>query len=382
VIPPDTLDWARLRHADGLRHWQDYLTSGDLGRLAQAVAAWRDAAGSVPETYAMRAVLLNSVAVGVLQQAAHQAGTAGALAAAQGAVDAARQAVDAAVPGTAQAAVTWNSLGHALGLRHRLSGRLADITDAVEAWRAAVELSPFGSRSRAGHLASLASGLRERAAAGPDEAAASDLSEAIARHDEAIALMSGSIELPGLLANLGMTLHGLAARTGDPAAYLRARQVFEQALEAGRELAPTQALDAALAWRRLALDGVVVWPDLAAASDAALAALQRVLRSQILRADKETWLRTTVDVMASAGLAHAALGDLEAAVLALESGRGLLLVEALPPVGLEQAQPELFARFQRATAAVESLHHTLGRRRATVTATPPEAALPAQRTDA
>jgi tetratricopeptide (TPR) repeat protein len=382
VIPPGTLDGARLRHADGLRHWQDYLTSGDLGRLAQAVAAWRDAAGSVPETYAMRAVLLNSVAVGVLQQAAHQAGTAGALAAAQGAVDAARQAVDAAVPGTAQAAVTWNSLGHALGLRHRLSGRLADITDAVEAWRAAVELSPFGSRSRAGHLASLASGLRERAAAGPDEAAASDLREAIARHDEAIALMSGSIELPGLLANLGMTLHGLAARTRDPAAYLRARQVFEQALEAGRELAPTQALDAALAWRRLALDGVVVWPDLAAASDAALAALQRVLRSQILRADKETWLRTTVDVMASAGLAHAALGDLEAAVLALESGRGLLLVEALPPVGLEQAQPELFARFLRATAAVESLHHTLGRRRATVTATPPEAALPAQRTDA
>jgi hypothetical protein len=125
-----------------------------------------------------------------------------------------------------------------------------------------------------------------------------------------------------------------------------------------------------------------VWPDLAAASDAALAALQRVLRSQILRADKETWLRTTVDVMASAGLAHAALGDLEAAVLALEGGRGLLLVEALPPVGLEQAQPELFARFQRATAAVESLHHTLGHRRATITATPSEAALPAQRTDA
>lgn len=184
---------------------------------------------------------------------------------------------------------------------------------------------------------------------------ASDLREAIPLHEEAIAVMSGSVELPGLLAELGMTLHGLAAKAADPAAYLRARQVFGQALEAGRLLAPTQALDAALAWRRLALDGDIVWPDVATASDAALAALQRVLRSQVLRADKETWLRTTVDIMASAGLAHAALGDLEAAVVALESGRGLLLTEALPPVGLEQAEPELFARFLRATAAVEGL---------------------------
>ncbi len=35
---------------------------------------------------------------------------------------------------------------------------------------------------------------------------------------------------------------------------------------------------------------------------------------------------------------------MEAAVLAVEGGRGLLLVETLPPVGLEQARPELFAR--------------------------------------
>jgi tetratricopeptide (TPR) repeat protein len=372
VTRPGTPDWARLRHVDGLRHWQDYLTAGDLGRLAQALAAWRDAASSVPETDASRAVLLNSVAVGTLQHAAHQIGTSGALAAAEEAVDAARQAVDAAAPGTASAAVAWNSLGHALGLRHRLSGRPEDVRDAVEAWRTAVDLSPAGSRSRAGHLASLASGLRERAAAGPDEAAASDLREAIPLHQEAIALMAGSVELPGLLANLGMTLYGLAARTRDPAAYVRARQVFQQALEVGRELAPTQALDAALAWRRLALDGIVEWPDLATASDAALAALQRVLRSQVLRADKEAWLRTTVDVTASAGLAHAALGDMEAAVLALEGGRGLLLVEALPPVGLEQARPELFARFLRAAAAVESMQHTVYRHRATFTATPPE----------
>jgi tetratricopeptide (TPR) repeat protein len=370
VTAPGTPDWARLRHADGLRHWQDYLTSGDLGALARALAAWRDAADGVPPADASRAILLNSVAVGVLQHAAHRLGQPGALAAAEEAVEAARQAVDAAAPGTAQAAITQNSLGHALGLRHRLTLRPADIQDAVDAWRTAVELSPPGSRTRAGHLASLASGLRERAAAGPGEAAPAALRESVGLYEEAIGLMSGSIEVPGMLANLGMTLHGLAASTADPAADLRARQVFEQAVTAGRELAPTQALDAALAWRRLAVDGITSWPDVAAASAAALDALRRILRGQVLRRDKETWLRTTVDVTASAALAHAALGDLAAAALAVENGRGLLLAEALPPVGLEQAQPELFARFVRATAAIQSMQHNFGQRHAAA-ATPP-----------
>jgi hypothetical protein len=31
--------WARLQHAEGLRHWQAYLTSGDLSRLAEALVA-------------------------------------------------------------------------------------------------------------------------------------------------------------------------------------------------------------------------------------------------------------------------------------------------------------------------------------------------------
>lgn len=72
VTPPGTPDWAGLRHVDGLRYWQDYLTSGGLDRLAQALAAWREAVATMPPADAMRAVLLNSLAVGTLQQAAHQ----------------------------------------------------------------------------------------------------------------------------------------------------------------------------------------------------------------------------------------------------------------------------------------------------------------------
>ena len=158
--------------------------------------------------------------------------------------------------------------------------------------------------------------------------------------------MQGSIELPGVLTEFGMSLHGLAAATQDPEVAGQARGVLRDAVEAGLEIAPAQALDGALAWRRLALDGPEPWHDMATASDAALTALRKLLRSQLFRANKEAWLRTTLDVSASAAVAHANTGALRHAVVTLESGRGLILVEGLPPVGLERSQPQLFARLK------------------------------------
>ena len=178
-------------------------------------------------------------------------------------------------------------------------------------------------------------------------------------HQEAVTLMQGSIELPGVLTEFGMSLHGLAAATQDPEVASQARGVLRDAVEAGLEIAPAQALDGALAWRRLALDGPEPWHDMATASDAALTALRKLLRSQLFRADKEAWLRTTLDVSASAAVAHASTGALRHAMVTLESGRGLILVEALPPVGLERSQPQLFARFKAATTSVTTLEQPI-----------------------
>lgn len=183
-------------------------------------------------------------------------------------------------------------------------------------------------------------------------------------HRDAVHLMAGTIELPGLLTELGMTLHGLAATTRDVAAYQEARETFRAAVTAGLELAAGQALDGALAWRRLALDGLEVVPNVAEASDAALTALHKLVHSQLFRPDKEAWLRITVDVTASAAAAHARLGRTRSAAASIESGRGLLLVEALPPVGLDRVRPELFERFVRASRAVDALEQPLERRRA------------------
>jgi len=111
VTSPGTPGWAGLQHIDGLRRWQDYLTSGSIDRLAQALAAWRDAAGNVPQTGTARAVLLNSLAVGMLQLAAHHLGTAGALAAAQEAFPRQLHSPPLPLGSLAQRSCTWRKAG-------------------------------------------------------------------------------------------------------------------------------------------------------------------------------------------------------------------------------------------------------------------------------
>ena len=83
-------------------------------------------------------------------------------------------------------------------------------------------------------LSSLATGLRERAAA-REEGALEDLQEAVSFHQEAVTLMQGSIELPGVLTEFGMSLHGLAAATQDLEVASQARGVLRDAVEAGLE---------------------------------------------------------------------------------------------------------------------------------------------------
>ena len=107
--------------------------------------------------------------------------------------------------------------------------------------------------------------------AGPE----TDLAEAVRLHRAAAAALDGALEQPGRLVNLGMSLHGMAVHQPDVAAYLEALATFRSAVELARVTSPPQALDAALAWHRLAVDTEPDWDEAAAAADAAVAALLR-----------------------------------------------------------------------------------------------------------
>lgn len=334
---------ARLHHVWGAAHWQAYQRTGDLSRLTSAVAAWAKAVELLDPRDAARPGYLNSLAVGYLQRHAHL-GEPADLAAA---VRTARRALRAG-DGTPVAAILWNTLGHALAARHHRRGRGRDLDEAITAWRRAVALA--APRERPSHVASLAGGLRERAARRGGTVA--DLVEAVGLHRQAVAALAGSQELPGQLANLGMTLHGLAVRTVDVALYREASEIFAEAVELGLRLSPGEALRAGLAWQAMAADSVTDWPRVAEAGDGALRALWALLAGQLLRTGKESWLRTCAGVAATTAVAHLATHEPQAAVAALEGGRALLLDGALPVAArLATQHPELVDRYHEASAA-------------------------------
>jgi tetratricopeptide (TPR) repeat protein len=356
AMPADAPERARLHHVQGAAHWQEFLHSGDLSQLGSAIEAWQQAVALLPPGDAARPGYLNSVAIGLLQWHAHFADEPDLAAA----VATARRAVRAAPPHSALAPIVWNALGHALAARYYRRGRRRDLDAAIDAWRRAVDLSSPRATVRPSYLASLANGLRERAARRTGKPATSDLLAAVALHREAIAALAGSQELPGQLANFGMSLHGLAAHTMNVASYLEASRIFEQAVELGLRMFPGEALRAALAWQAMTLDAVPDWPRAAMAGDGALQALWALSAGQLSRFAQETWLRTCIGVAGVTALAHAAASDLRAAVTTLESGRGLLVDRALPPgARLRAEHPELFARYQAASMAFAAALRTV-----------------------
>jgi hypothetical protein len=71
------------------------------------------------------------------------------------------------------------------------------------------------------------------------------------------------------------------------------------------------------------------WDEAAEGGEAALRGLQTLVSSQLTRPHQESWLTALGSVAADTAYAHAARGRGEAAVLALEQGRSLLLIEVL-----------------------------------------------------
>jgi hypothetical protein len=247
----------------------------------------------------------------------------------------------------------------ALLARYQIGASADDLNEAVGALRACLADTPRGAAVWPSHAASVATALRERAAAGGSPEPETDLAEAVRLHRAAAAALDGALEQPGQLVNLGMSLHGMAVHQPDVAAYLEALTTFRSAVELARVTSPPQALDAALAWHRLAVDTEPDWDEAAAAADAAVAALRVLVAAQLPRSDKETWLRTSTGV-AAAARAHCAAGRLPEAVAAMEAGRGLLLSEALPADDrLRVRQPDLYDRYAQA-AALFAGRSTLG----------------------
>ena len=116
-----------------------------------------------------------------------------------------------------------------------------------------------------------------------------------------------------------------AGQQGDPA---RAVEAFRTACHLGLDQGVGGVLHTAGVWSQwAAVRGA--WREAAEACGYALTATERLFHTQLARQHKETWLREAIGLPARAAYALGRAGDLSGAVVALESGRAMLLSETL-----------------------------------------------------
>ena len=233
----------------------------------------------------------------------------------------------------------------------------ATTTELIEIRRQAVAMDAENSSLRAAHLYNLATSLLDDYLQTFDHGS---LDEAINEFENAIdAAGPGSPDLARYYLGCGKArrLAFVVADDYEEQVHelMRGTDVLEGAVALGLDNAPDIALEAA----RFAGDWhaeIENWDQAAMTYRRGLDAADRLLRVQLRRAHKETWLHTIGDLPSHAAYATAQTGDIGAAALALERGRAILLTEALDLRDVDvdrlraEGQEELSTRFHSLVA--------------------------------
>ena len=131
-------------------------------------------------------------------------------------------------------------------------------------------------------------------------------------------------------------------------------------MNVGLDSAPEVAIGSARNWGHWAFERAA-WQEAATAYQGVFAAVDRLLREQVLRTGKESWLREAQGLAGRAAYALARDGRPEQAVVALEQGRVRLLAEALEHTRRDlellpqQGHADAYRRFRDAAETVQYL---------------------------
>src|SRR5207302_2902520 len=106
------------------------------------------------------------------------------------------------------------------------------------------------------------------------------------------------------------------------------RKYLNAAVEHGMDGSLEWALGAGIVLARWE-SSLGAWSRATSAYAKALEAVNRLFRIQLLRDQKEAWLSDSQGLPSEAAVALVRSGDVAGAILALESGRGMLLSESL-----------------------------------------------------
>jgi hypothetical protein len=242
------------------------------------------------------------------------------------AIEAFHSARDATPPGSPYLPHVLVNLGGGLLDRFERGGEADDLDEAVSLFERALAMLPTESLDAAAVHNRLAAALQRRF---ERFAQLADIDRAVAAARRAVALTPGeSPRMPGWLDGLGRALRSRFAATAASDDRRDAAAAFHTAAANGLESDVATALRSALAWEEweTAAGGR---DDAAVAARLAVAAREGLVATQVVRADKETWLRDAEGLGGRAGRALAEAGDARGAVVAVETCRAALLAEAL-----------------------------------------------------
>ncbi len=219
-----------------------------------------------------------------------------------------------------------NSQANGLSLRHDLTGSLADVDQSISLREQAIAVALSGSIDLALYRANLGVDLLKRFEL---SGAGADLDRAIDEQRRALRdAPAGSADGPRLLAGLADSLARRSDLGSDGEDAAETHATYRRVVEQGVDVLPEQALAAALRWGGWAAK-LEQWSEAATTYRFGLAALTRQIARQEQRSDKESWLGDAAGLPASAAVAHTRVGDLAGAVTMLDSGRAMLLTDAL-----------------------------------------------------
>jgi hypothetical protein len=242
------------------------------------------------------------------------------------AVSTLREAVETVPPN--RSADALSNLGSAVLRRyeHADSHNIEDLRLAVTSFQQAIDATSPNAPARADYLTNLGVGLRQLY---ERERRDDDLDRALAAAREAVAATkSTELERAPRLLNLASVLVQCHLRDKRSESLDAAQAAFREARGVGIEANPEAALSAARQWGDWAL-GRSAWNEAAEAYDYGTKAMERLLAAQLLRQDKESWLRSAQGLTTNGAYAFARCGELTRAAQIVEGGRVRLLAEAL-----------------------------------------------------
>lgn len=298
-----------------------YDRTGDIGDINEAIDVLERASDLTPATASSAGAVSTNLGL-VLAERYERRRAGDDLARA---VAAFGRAVDLTPDRAVQRPWTLLNLGGGLIDLYEQQRHAAHLDAAVGRLAEGLALLPADSTDTAAFHNRLSAALRLRA----DGGGTPDVDRAVEAARRAVDVTApDSPQLPGWLEGLAAALRARYGRTGEEPDRREASEAYRRAAELGILSDPGTALRAALAWQSWTLgrgDGT----EAASATGLAVRALRALVAAQLLRGDKETWLRDAEGLTGRAALALTSVGDGPAAVLAVETCRAVLLDEAL-----------------------------------------------------